>query len=191
MADLFEMISKMTAYARGFLLKRKLHTLGPIKSFGKTIVRNSNGVIIIGKRSCLWPNVVFDLASKHKDNQAVIRVGSFTSIGDRTEIHCAGKVTIGDEVLIAWDVNIIENDYHTAGGGNAPENHITIEDEVWIGAHAIILKGVKIGKGAIIGAGAVVTKSVPAFSLAAGNPARIIKQVQSWTGSSQSDTEKH
>jgi len=52
---------------------------------------------------------------------------------------------------------------------------VRIEDDVWIGARAIILPGIKIGKGAIIGSGAVVTKDVPPYAICAGNPARVIK----------------
>ena len=52
---------------------------------------------------------------------------------------------------------------------------ITIEDDVWIGSRAIILKGVTIGRGSIVGAGAVVTKSTPPYSIVAGNPAKMVK----------------
>ena len=54
---------------------------------------------------------------------------------------------------------------------------ITIGDDVWIGCNSIILKGVKIGNGSIVAAGSVVTKSVPPFSLVAGNPAKIVKEL--------------
>lgn len=55
--------------------------------------------------------------------------------------------------------------------------NITIRDDAWIGMNCIILKGVTIGEGAIVGAGSVVTKDVPAWTLVAGNPARVIKQI--------------
>jgi len=187
MNKLSDIAWKGLAYLRGYAIKSKICTLGPVKSFGKTIVRNRGGRVIVGSRSCLWPGVVFDLDSGLRDSEAVIEIGEKSSIGDRTEIHCANRVTIGDNVLISWDVNIIENDYHQAGGGKSLESSITIEDDVWIGAHCIILKGVTIGRGAIIGAGAVVTKSVPPYMLAAGNPARPIKEVAAWTGLSKSD----
>jgi acetyltransferase-like isoleucine patch superfamily enzyme len=54
---------------------------------------------------------------------------------------------------------------------------VVIEDDVWIGFNAIILKGVRIGRGSIVGAGAVVTRTMPAFSLIAGNPAKVIRAV--------------
>ena len=141
----------------------------------------------MGRRSCLWPDVVFDLSGESSANKAVVRIGEYSSIGDRTEIHCAERVTIGNQVLIAWDVNIIENDYHASGGGKPVPMPIVIEDEVWIGARAIITKGVTIGRGAIIGAGSVVTKDVPPYHVAAGNPAKVLKPVKAWTGSSTED----
>jgi acetyltransferase-like isoleucine patch superfamily enzyme len=55
---------------------------------------------------------------------------------------------------------------------------IIIEDKVWIGFNVIILKGVKIGEGAVIGAGSVVTKDVPPYHIVAGNPAKIIKKIK-------------
>lgn len=187
MNKLTDTLQKGLAYLRGYLIKTKIRTLGPVKSYGATVVRNRNGLVIVGSRSCLWPNVVFDLDGAAGDEKAVIEIGERTSIGDRTEIHCANRVTIGNNVLISWDVNILENDYHRSGGGESGQTSVTIEDDVWIGARAIILKGVTIGRGAIIGAGAVVTKSVPVYTLAAGNPARPIRKVDAWTGSSASN----
>ncbi len=59
--------------------------------------------------------------------------------------------------------------------GYTPPRPVVIEDDVWIGTRAIILPGVRVGAGSIIGAGAVVTKSVPPYSIVAGNPARVVK----------------
>ena len=63
----------------------------------------------------------------------------------------------------------IQNDIYSKG-------QITIEDDVWIGANTIILSGITIGRGAVIGAGSVITKDIPQYTIAAGNPCRIIKQ---------------
>jgi acetyltransferase-like isoleucine patch superfamily enzyme len=178
------MISDIIGYLRGFILRRKVHTNGLIKSIGKTIIVNNNGMLKIGNRTCIWPDVKFAINSCPGIATPMIQIGDFGSIGDRSQIHCGNKVEIGNYVLISWDVNIIEYDYHAPGGGLPEPLPIIIEDEVWIGARCIITKGVTIGKGSIIGAGSVVTKSVPPYSLAAGNPARVIKKVPSWRGSS-------
>jgi acetyltransferase-like isoleucine patch superfamily enzyme len=103
-------------------------------------------------------------------------------LGDRTEIHCGRNVKIGNHVAISWDCVIMESDYHAAGGSEVVPRPIVIEDEAWIGCRVIILKGVTVGRGAIVGAGSVVTKDVPPYTLAAGNPARVIKPVEPWTG---------
>ena len=90
------------------------------------------------------------------------------------------KVKIGSNVRIAPNVVIssathsldVANRYKTCGG------EVVIEDNVWIGAGAIILPKVKIGEGAIVGAGAVVTKDVPPFTVVAGVPAKEIKKIK-------------
>lgn len=93
-----------------------------------------------------------------------------------------GGITIGNDVFIGPKVNLItinhdpdpDPDKRSATYGRP----IVIEDKVWIGINSTILPGVKIGYGAIIGAGSVVTKDVPAMAVVAGNPARIIKTIK-------------
>lgn len=107
-------------------------------------------------------------------------------IGDETTIGMSnvliGPVTIGKQVIIAQNVVIsglnhnyedVDCSIQSQGVRTAP---IIIEDDCWIGANAVITAGTTVGKHSIIAAGAVVTKSVPPFSIAAGNPARIIKK---------------
>ncbi len=116
----------------------------------------------------------------------VLRIGDNVFIGYHVSISVGREVVIGNHCFIAGGVSIFDNDGH-------PVNHIRrakhervspdkimpvrIGDYVWIGTNATILKGVTIGEGAIIGAGSVVTKDVPSFVIAAGNPARIIARV--------------
>ena len=99
-------------------------------------------------------------------------------------IQCARKVEIGDDVLVASDVFIIDynhglypldksylqNDLDISDG-------VEIGDNVWIGNNVVILPGVTIGRKAVIGAGSVVTKDVPAYCVVAGNPATVIKKL--------------
>jgi acetyltransferase-like isoleucine patch superfamily enzyme len=125
-----------------------------------------------------------------------VTVGSYCYIGDHTRIWSAIGITIGSRVLIAHGVNIHDHIGHPlsarkrhlqevesfAGKGddmsNVKMSPIVIEDDVWIGFSASIMKGVKIGRGAIIGAGSMVTKDVPPYAIVAGNPAQTIGVAQ-------------
>lgn len=107
-------------------------------------------------------------------------LGDFSGIGIRAQI--SGKVTIGKNVMMGPDVCIYARnhafdrlDIPMNRQGFAPERPVAIGDDVWIGARVIVLPGVKVGTGAILGAGAVVTKDVPAYAVVGGNPARILK----------------
>ena len=113
--------------------------------------------------------------------KAIITIGPNTRIHG-TCIHAREKITIGANCLIAANCQIFDNNGHEVTFENA-ENRIhttgsskpvVIEDDVWIGAHAIILPGVHIGRGSVIGAGSVVTGSIPAGVTAAGNPAKVL-----------------
>ena len=99
-------------------------------------------------------------------------------------IACRTGVSIGARSIIGSDVAIWDTDVHVAsaaerrkgGDTEARTRPVVIGSDVWVGARVIILKGVNIGDGALIGAGSVVTKDVPAGAFAAGNPARIISR---------------
>ena len=98
-------------------------------------------------------------------------------------IACANRITIGDGAAIARGVYIYDSDHHKLLQNGEQTNlaaPVIIGDHVWIGTGALILKGVTIGEGAVIAAGAVVTRDVPARCLAAGNPARVIKESVEW-----------
>lgn len=111
--------------------------------------------------------------------------GATIAIGDDVGVSgctiSAGKsIVIGDHVLIGSGALITDGDAHPidpderrcgGGGLTAP---VVIEDDVFIGARVIILKGVTIGRGSVVGAGAVVAKSIPPYSVAVGNPVRIV-----------------
>ncbi|HBL22563.1 MAG TPA: acyltransferase [Deltaproteobacteria bacterium] len=112
--------------------------------------------------------------------KARIRIGKNCSIGDRTEIHAGRLVRIGQGVIIAWDCVIMDRDYHSASNGAEGVRPVIIGNGVWIGCRAMILKGVTVGEGAVVAAGAVVTKDVAPFTLVAGNPAKAIKKVDGW-----------
>ena len=108
-----------------------------------------------------------------------ISVGKFSDIGAFVHVWGNGGVEIGNEVLIASHVAIttLTHDYTTESlkFGKIIFKSIIISDGAWLGAHSVVMPGVKIGKGAIVGAGAVVTKNVPDMAIVVGSPARIIK----------------
>ena len=112
-----------------------------------------------------------------------ITIGRDSLVGEYSVIRGQGGVTIGDRVYTSPFTQIIAVN-HIFDDPNVPfvdqgitAEGITIEDDVWLGASSIITDGVHIGKGAIVAAGAVVTKDVPAHTVVAGVPAKIIKKV--------------
>lgn len=111
---------------------------------------------------------------------AVLEIGNRSYINHDSEIRCREYISIGNNVSIAYGVRIQDSDYHTVyDDDNTPKPEtkpIVIDDDVWIGADATIMKGVTIGEGCVVAARSVVVKSAPPHSLIAGNPARIIKQ---------------
>jgi acetyltransferase-like isoleucine patch superfamily enzyme len=97
---------------------------------------------------------------------------------------CASeKIIIGDRVTVGANSTIVDTDFHPlqpnlrqAQPQGAEGSAVTIEDDVFIGMNCLILKGVTIGYGSVIGAGSVVTQSVPASMVVAGNPAKVIRK---------------
>jgi len=124
-----------------------------------------------------------------------ISIGDYCYIGDDARIWSAKGIKIGNRVLISHNVNIFDNLTHPL---NASKRHaqfreivttghpqdidlgekvVEIQDDVLIGCMSVVLRGVTIGRGAIIGAGSVVTKNVPAWTVVAGNPAVKIREI--------------
>lgn len=109
-----------------------------------------------------------------------VELGDYSGIGIRAQI--SGRTIIGKHVMMGPDVCIYtknhvfdRTDVPMDLQGVAPEKPVIIADDVWIGSRVIILPGVHIGTGAVIGAGAVVTKDVPDYAVVGGNPARILR----------------
>ena len=128
----------------------------------------------IGKNVCICQGSEIILTKG-----STLKVLDNTYIGSNINLRCSGNIQIGSNVRIAQNVSIIDSNYDISNGfiGDLIPNDIIIEDNVWIGAGAIILPGVVIGNSSIIGAGSVVTKSVNKSSLWFGNPARFIKDL--------------
>lgn len=112
-----------------------------------------------------------------------IEIGDNSAIGINAYLNCTAKITIGNNVMMGSDVIIFTRNHEflditqpmTEQGFRKAEP-VIIEDDVWIGSRVIILPGVRVGRSSIIGAGAVVTKDIPSFSIVGGNPAEIIKK---------------
>lgn len=108
-------------------------------------------------------------------NPAGITLGKDTIIGDHAFLDGRDKLIIGDHVDIASEVMIYNSEHDlNSEAFHAVTAPVTIEDYVFIGPRVIILPGVKIGKGAVVAAGAVVTKDVPEFTIVGGVPAQVI-----------------
>lgn len=140
-----------------------------------------------GKKFTAGVGLRVDAFGEHRGQ---IVFGDCVQVGDYVHIASVNSVTFGDHVLIASKVYISDHDHGVYSGkseylthpsqiqigrplANAP---VKIGKNVWIGEGVCILKGVEIGENSIIGASSVVTKSVPADSIAVGNPARVVKQ---------------
>lgn len=108
---------------------------------------------------------------------ATLFIGKGTYFNRNVHVVVAQSVSIGRGVKIGWDVVIMDTDLHGQSGHPARTKPVVIDDDVWIGCRALILKGVHIGKGAIVAAGAVVTKDVPPLAVVASPGARVIFSV--------------
>lgn len=137
----------------------------------------------IGRRACLKVEKGFRIRAgayiSIADN-AVLELGS-GSINRNSNIACFNHIVIGEDVTISENVVIRDSDNHEIiRNGFKMDAPIVIGDHVWIGINATILKGVHIGRGAVIAAGSVVTKDIPERSLVGGVPARVIKTDIDW-----------
>ena len=115
----------------------------------------------------------------HRD--AVLVIGKGTYFNRNVQVIAAQSVRIGRGVKIGWDVVILDTDLHGHSGQPAGTRPVVIEDDVWIGCRALILKGVRVGRGAIIAAGAIVTKDVPPLAVVASPRAEVLFTVSAPT----------
>lgn len=126
-----------------------------------------------GKTLCVMPNTIMSYAQR-------IFFGDFVYINSNTLIVAKEKIEIGNNVLIGPNVIINSgmHNYNDSSKTIREQGHackpITIQDDVWIGANSVIMPGVTIEKGAIIGAGSIVTHSIPSYVVAVGAPAKAI-----------------
>jgi len=145
--------------------------------FGRCKVINYSR-ITIGDRLLMYGDAVRCELGAHGDGRLDIGDGVFLNYGCSISAH--KHVRIGDGSLIGQYAIIMDCDYHRPGGGpgHGDPRPIEIGREVWIGARVTVLKGVSIGDGSVIGAGSVVTSDIPPGVLAAGVPARVLRQLE-------------
>ena len=119
----------------------------------------------------------------HVAEGAELKIGSHSFINTNTVINCFEKIEIGSDVAISDNVSITDSDSHSVVVGGEVRNNtspVKIEDHVWIGKNAVILKGVTIGRDSVVAAGAVITKSIPSGVLVGGNHAKILIENVNW-----------
>jgi acetyltransferase-like isoleucine patch superfamily enzyme len=146
------------------------------------------GTVTIGDDSIVEGRIVLSRP------EARVTIGHRSFVGGGTTMDCSTAISIGDDVLIAFGGIVMDHNSHSVffddrkddvlawhrkeyRFNNVAQAATTIERRCWIGARCIILKGVTIGEGSVVGAGSVVTRSFPANSLIAGNPARLIRVI--------------
>lgn len=151
----------------------------------------------LGRGSAVYKDTMFDLGSR-----AEVQIGKYALLHG-ARIVCDAHLKIGNYALISWQVVLMDTyrlpfdsaqrrqileqaakgDRHVYG--DVPPRPITIQDNVWIGFDVCILPGVTIGEGAIVGARSVVNQDVPPYTVVAGNPARVVRQLDA--GGSEHD----
>ncbi|MFH1497044.1 MAG: acyltransferase [Verrucomicrobiota bacterium] len=137
------------------------------------------GGIRLGAGAALDRGVTLLVCEKTSPGGA-IRIGSRVYINRHTMIDASVGIEIGDDCMIGPFCYITDHDHSMGENGRPAAGRLVglpvkLEPGCWIGAHVTILKGVRIGAGAIVGAGSVVTKDIPAGAVFAGNPARAIR----------------
>jgi acetyltransferase-like isoleucine patch superfamily enzyme len=137
--------------------------------------RRGLGRLILGR----WLHLGADTAIRC--HEGTLRIGDKCTFGRRASINCYLDVELGDAVLVADDVYISDFD-HRVDDVTRPikdqgivKSRVRVGDDVWFGAKATVSPGVRIGRGAVVGANAVVTRDIPDYGVAVGVPARVIR----------------
>jgi acetyltransferase-like isoleucine patch superfamily enzyme len=188
-----KLIGVKNRYKQKMVIGTRTHFL---PSFSLTL-KSKNNRIEIGKECLLGVQIVTE------SNDAYIKIGDRVYIG-KSKIICRSGVEFENDILVAWGVTFYDHDSHSLDYKERQkdiqnylsdfENQrgdlinsknwdvvkskpIKVRNNSWVGMNAVILKGVTIGEGAIVAACSVVTRDVPPFTVVAGNPARVVKQL--------------
>lgn len=161
------------AKARWYFRKGQLGEL--VRVLGNPRVINNGGRMVIGDK------VIIDSITARAEfavqENATLEIGAHSYINYGTSISAYQDVKLGRYCRIGTYCNISDNDFHGIEDRMTvpPSSPVVLEDNVWLGAKVIVLKGVTIGHDSVIGAGSVVTKDIPPRSIAVGMPARVIR----------------
>lgn len=168
---------------------RECDALGVSTRIDATIEkRQPGGRLEIGEDGWIQGRLILEQSSSR------IRIGNRVAIGGATILDCAGEIVLEDDVMVSYDCILADSDNHSLlfserrqdvlnwkrgfhDWSKAAIRPIHIARGAWIGARVCILKGVKIGEGAVVGMGSVVTRPVAAWTVVAGNPARQIRSL--------------
>ena len=181
-------------FARGvFALRHKWNPIARLRtayyrSIGMRVGRGTSLVrvavtwphqVCIGERCRVEHDVYFHYDGVYRDGPRIV-LGDDVFVGAGTEFNIAEGITVGSDALIAAGCRFVDHNHGTARGEpmrrqpGPPARPIAVGRDAWIGANAVVLKGVTVGDGAVVAAGAVVTRSVPAGEIWGGVPARPI-----------------
>jgi acetyltransferase-like isoleucine patch superfamily enzyme len=170
---------KTIAVMRARWYLRSVDELGRLpRLWGRAHVSNG-GRMVIGERARLsGSRAPLELAT---GDDGILEIGARTFINFGTSIVATRRITIGSNCQIGPFCMVMDNSYHRIEPDRRnempPSRPVTIGDNVWLGARVIVLPGVSIGDHAAIGAGSVVTRDIPSRTLAAGMPARVIREI--------------
>ena len=171
--EFFILRAKILSNIYGFTLGRR----SLISGLTPKIVLRKSANVIFGERAELAGQQHPILIRADEDSKLIVGKRAFINGG--AVIHAAKNITIGDDLRLGPLAAILSTSSHeTQPGGGIQMGPITIGDDVWIGRSAIILPNVNIGEGAVVAAGAVVTRDVPSWTLVGGVPAKKIKPLQ-------------
>jgi len=171
-----------------FITRKRMQFRFPLAKISNTVIilRMAKTSLQIGQNTTIGDYTVIALENDSHSNTPVssgLTIGNDTYIGEHNNIRAAGgMITIGDKCLLSQGTALIASNHGTLRADfirdqawDTAKVGITIEDDVWIGCNAVVLPGIRIGKGAVIAAGSIVTKDVPGYAIVAGVPARVMK----------------
>lgn len=181
-------------------VKRLARSIGDGTIFGGSFAIRFSDKGAESAELSLGEECYIDCAFHFEKEGAKVTIGKNCFIGAKTKLIAAKSIQIGDQVTISWGVTFVDHNSHSLDRNRREEDHqigmanirsekkwcegkrwhevtaapIIVEDGVWIGFEAVVMKGVTLGKGSVVGARAVVVKDVPAYAVVAGNPAKIV-----------------